>query len=513
MNLDLRFYLSLVLKRLPIMLILLVSGTAVGLGVAYTLPPRYEADAQLLVQGAQIEGSTVTVQATERLQILQQQLLTRATLLDMARQFDVFRGEDVNTPDEIVSEMRNRTGFNIRGGNRGRNSGATFLTINFTDDNARTAADVVNQFVTLVLAEDAKFRRNQAGQTLDFYEDEVERLEEELSQKSAEIVNFEAENEGALPSGNDFRLNRQSQLQEMVNTAARNRSALNDQRRNLVAMGSIGAAPGQAQESPEVARLRSAEAELANALTVYSETNPRVRILRSQVERLRDQVNASLDVATDEEDDTLSSNPATAALQMQISSIDTQLEYLERDVEIAEAELVRLAGNIAKTPGVVIRIEELNREYSNLQRQYDRALSERNAAQAGEKIELAAKGERLRVIEQASAPSEPNAPDRNKIMAGGFLAGGALAAAFFVLAELLNRSIRRPVDIVNGLGIQPLATIPFIETTKSRNRRRALWTILLVSLAIGIPIALWSIHEYYLPLDYIIERIIARLGL
>ena len=120
MNLDLRFYLSLVLKRLPIMLILLVSGTAVGLGVAYTLPPRYEADAQLLVQGAQIEGSTVTVQATERLQILQQQLLTRATLLDMARQFDVFRGEDVNTPDEIVSEMRNRTGFNIRGGNRGR---------------------------------------------------------------------------------------------------------------------------------------------------------------------------------------------------------------------------------------------------------------------------------------------------------------------------------------------------------------------------------------------------------
>lgn len=511
MNFDLRFYLSLLRRRLPIMLVILVSCAAVGAGVAFTLPPRYSADAQLLVQGAQIEGSTISVEATERLQIMRQQLLTRATLLDIARKHKVFAGEGPMTPDDIVDEMRMRTGFEIRSGDR-RNAGATFLTISFTDDVAHTSADVVNEFVTLVLSEDAKWRRTQAGQTLDFFRDEVERLAEELSNKSAEIVSYEAENRDALPSGNDFRLQRQSQLQEFVNNAGRNRAALTEQRANLLAVGTASATgPGPA-ESPEAQRLRQAEAELETALTVYSESNPRVRILKSQVERLRNEVAASVEIASTETPGELSANPATAALQLQIASIDNQIGFIDEDVAEAEAELARLSSAIGTAPTVAIRLAELNREYENLQRQYERALAEKNAAEAGQKIELAAKGERLRVIEQAVAPTQPNAPDRQKIIAGGVFAGVALAVAFFVLAEILNRAIRRPADIVSGLGIQPFATIPYLETTTTRNRRRALWTIAIAVMAIGIPAVLWSVHEFYLPLDYIIDRVIEKLG-
>lgn len=507
MNLDIKFYLSLLLRRLPIMLALFVCCVAVGIGVAFTLPPRYSADAQLLVQSAQIEGSTVNVEATERLEIARQEILTRANLIDIARKYDVFRGEDVRNPDEIVSQMQSRASVAISGA-RGR-GGATFLNISFTDDDAQTAANVVNEMVTLFLAEDAKTRREQAGQTLDFYRDEVDRLSLELSRKSSEIVTYEEANKDALPSGNDFRLERQSQLQEQIAIAARNRASLDEQRSNLLAMGSI--APGMNQ-SQQMQQLRQAEAELSDALALFSESNPRVKILKARIEQLQNAVNASVELPQ-EDDVELSSDPNAAAIQLQIASIDSQIGFLEQDVQRAREELEALNDAIRKTPQVSIRLDELNRDYQNLQRQYDAALVALNNAQAGEKIELASKGERLRVIEQAVAPSAPNSPNRRKIAAAGAAAGFGLAAAFFILAELLNRQIRRPADIVSGLGIQPFATIPYLETSTSKNRRRALWTILIAALAIGIPVALWSIHEYYLPLDYILDRIVDRLNL
>ena len=509
MNFDLKFYLALLLRRLPVMTALFVCCLAVGLGIAYTLPPRYVSDAQLLVQSAQIEGSTIRADATERIEVTRQQILTRATLIDIARKYGVFNGQSGMSPDEIVSEMRLRTSINIRSGNRGQ--GATFLNISFTDENAQTAANVANELVTLFLAEDAGWRKETAGETLDFYQDEVDRISLDLSRKSSEIVTYEEANKDALPSGNDFRLGRQSQLQEAISIAARNRAALDEQRSNLIALGRVGGA-GQPNESQEMRQLRQAEANLADALSRFSESNPRVKILRNQVERLREAVNASIEIPQDA-DARLSDDPAAAAIQLQIASIDSQINFLDADVEQARAELETINEAIRNTPQVAIRLDELNREYENLQRQYNAALSALNAAQAGEKIELASKGERLRVIEQAVAPSEPNSPNRKKIAAAGAGAGFALAAGFFILAELLTRVIRRPSDIVTGLGIQPFATIPYLETTTSKNRRRALWTILIAILAVGIPAGLWAIHEYYLPLDYILDRIVDRLSL
>ena len=54
---------------------------------------------------------------------------------------------------------------------------------------------------------------------------------------------------------------------------------------------------------------------------------------------------------------------------------------------------------------------------------------------------------------------------------------GGLGAAlgFIVLWEMLNRSIRRPVELSQRLGIQPIITIPYIRTAGERRWRR--WLI------------------------------------
>jgi uncharacterized protein involved in exopolysaccharide biosynthesis len=82
---DLKFYFSLFLRRLPWFLLLLALGSAIGITLARVLPPVYVAQARLVVESEQIPdslaASTVQTKATEQLQIIQQRILTRATLI------------------------------------------------------------------------------------------------------------------------------------------------------------------------------------------------------------------------------------------------------------------------------------------------------------------------------------------------------------------------------------------------------------------------------------------------
>ena len=147
MNSDIAFYFELFKKRVPVMAVIFTLCAAVGLAMALTLPPRYKADATLLVEGAQIPDdlaqSTVQTEASEQLQIIEQRLMTRANLIDIARKFQVFAGEQGLRPDEVVERMEEQTRISLSSGN----NSATVMTIAFTALSPAIAADVVNEFL------------------------------------------------------------------------------------------------------------------------------------------------------------------------------------------------------------------------------------------------------------------------------------------------------------------------------------------------------------------------------
>ena len=78
--------------------------------------------------------------------------------------------------------------------------------------------------------------------------------------------------------------------------------------------------------------------------------------------------------------------------------------------------------------------------------------------------------------------------------------------------EFLNTSIRRPTDIRRNLGITPLATVPYVYTPMEMVMRRATVATVFVLLVAGIPLALYAVHTYYLPLDLIYEKVASKLG-
>ncbi|MDG4649607.1 lipopolysaccharide biosynthesis [Roseibacterium sp. SDUM158017] len=517
MNFDLRFYWRLFLRRLPAMMAIVIVCSAIGAVVAMRAPTTFRTEARLLVEDPQIPGelasSTVRTEASAAIEIIRQRLMTRANMLDIADEFDVFVNYSETSPDTVVSQMQQATDIRSRGGGRGGEP--VVVTVSFRARSGQIAANVVNEYVTRIISANVELRTGRAEETLEFFEQEAERLSAELDLQSARITQFQSENADALPEDQPFRLSRLSLLQERVASAERERATLEDQRIRIIeifdATGDVAAAGGVTM-SPQQQELQRLERELANALLVFSEENPQVRLLQRRIEQLRGQLTDGVAGSDDGSADNSDQARATV-LDVQLAQIDSQIANLDTVIADAREEIADLESAITSTPGNAIVLRSLERDYENVRSQYDSAVARLAEASTGERIEVSARGQRISVIEAANVPREPSSPNRPRIVAMGVAVGFGLAGALFALLEFLNGSIRRPAEITKALGITPLATIPFFESPRRKTVRRTVRIVSVVAILIGVPAALWAVDTYFMPLDLLANRILARIGI
>lgn len=517
MNIDLKFYWRLFIKRLPLMLPIVIICSLVGVVMAMREPTTFRADARLLVEDPEIPGnlaaSTVQTDPNATIEIIRQRLMTRANLLDIANDFDVFENYSSMSPDAVLDQMRAATRIGSRGGGRA----PVIVTVAFEARNGQIAANVVNEYVTRIVNANAELRTGRAEDTLEFFEQEVQRLSSELDAQSARITQFQAENADALPSDQQFRMNRLEMLQERLANAERQRSALMDQRTRLeeIYEETGGVLPAEGTPlSRDQQQLVQLEQQLSDALLVYSETSPRIEVLRSRIERLRERIESDLaSTAGTGMADQGERSTGEAVLDAQLAQIDSEIETLDTLIAETTDRMTSLEDSIARTPENAITLRGLERDYENIRSQYDSAVARLATASTGERIEVTARGQRISIIEAANVPRTPTGTNRLKTALQGGMAGLGLAGGLFVLLEVLNRSVRRPVEITNALGITPIATIPFMESPRRRAMRRTVQVASFVIILLGVPAALWAVDTYYMPLDQLADRVLRRVGL
>ena len=517
MTIDFRFYFSLFLRRLPYFLLILAVFSAAGLTLALVLPSVYRAEAVLIVESQQIPSelaeTTVQVEASEQLQIIQQRILTRESLLEMTNRLQIYSGP--NAPerrlaaDEIVADMRRRIDIDTSGAEQRGPAQATIVRVSFTAPTAALSSAVTNEIVTLILQENVAIRTGVAGQTLEYFTEEVARLDQELATRGAAILAFQEGNLEALPDSLEFRRGQQAAAQERLLQLGREEATLADRRARLVTLyettGQVGAAPDETLSSEE-RQLRDMRDELTSTLAILSPTNPRIRVLEAQIVALEARVAAQASVSVTE-----GAAPQLTAYEIQLADLDGQLDFIREQQGQLRTEMETLQSSIEATPGNAITLDTLQRDYANTRVQYDQAVANRARAETGDTIEALAKGQRITVIEQAIPPRQPQSPNRLLLAAAGFGAGVFVGLAFIVALEFLRNVIRRPVDITNKLGITPLGTLPLIRTPWEIVRRRATIAAGFAIAIIALPAALWVIHTQVTPLDQVFESIMSRL--
>ena len=502
---DLRFYWTLLMRRLPVMLALLIICSAFGLVWAVKAPPTYSTSARLLVEAPQIAENTNAPSASESLDVIEQQLMTRANLIDIANKLNVFRGDAAGlSVDQKVAQMRANT---LIRRSAGRDQ-ATLMTVGFTSPDPRIAAAVVNEFTTLILASNTRNRVGLAEDRLAFYQQEMQRLSDDLDQQNAKILQFKQQNAKALPENLRYSQERQSLLQERVSRLESDLSTLQTQKQDMVRLfeqtGSIR--QNNAPQTPEQQQLAALQSELSTTLGVYAEGSPKVRSLRTRIAAAERAVEAANPPAETGE-------TGNSLLDVNLAQIDSRSAAINSELSQANAELQELANAISATATNSIALGALERDQANIQSRYNAAVANLGEARTAERIESSSRGQRITVIESANVPSRPSGPNRKKVATMGVGLGLGLASGFFALMELLNSAIRRPAEMRSRFQITPLAVIPYIETRHERRRRQSVGMAMILAVLILIPLALWGVHTQYMPLDILAQKVVNRLGL
>lgn len=516
-DLDPRYLLSILMRRFPVFLltaVLIFSGFAAA---AVLLPATYTSSARILVESQQIPTalvqSTVGSPAQERLRIIEQRLMTRDNLLEIASRFDVFADRREMSPTQIFQQMRANTSFRIVGlGGRGRGgNGALIFSIDFSSGNPRVAAQVVSEYVTRILEDNLKLRTARAADTYEFFEQESQRLLGEITALETEIIEFKRANRETLPETLASRNNQLERIQQRQQQLDRERAELEEKRRVLADFRDRPETIPDEERQPTQAEKERQQLENQRnfRLALLSPEHPEIRGLDVRIEAL-----GRIIAAQEERRQALAPEKRSERVSIALTNINRELELIEtqlgniddelRTLERRETELDR---SIAETPNTQMALNALQRNYGALVGQYENARSKLAVSATGEQLELKQQAERFEVIEQATVPEKPDKPNRMLILAMGFGGGAGAGLGLVFLLEILNRAIRRPSDIVAALNAQPLGVIPYIYTdAELRRKARMKWSLIILGVG-GTAAVLILTHFFYLPLDLLARRL------
>lgn len=454
---DVRFYSYLFVRRLPIMTAVGALIAAGGLAYILSLPPVYEATATILVKSPEIPTAappgTETVGALTRLQVIQQELLTYDALLALADRHKLYLEGNELSSDRIVADLRDRIALGpvLFGG---ENSALGF-SVSFSAAKPALAAEVTNDLVRTILDRDVDERASGASETVSFFQNEVDKLAQDLAAIETRVQIYKTQHLQALPDTLEFRRMLQINLRDRMLVLEREQSSLQSRRANYVQFyrRTDGLAPGSEQSS-EQRRLDDLKQALASQSMLFSADSPAIQSLKSQIAAAEASARPR-PVEAAPSDEVSSEDPQLAEMDARLAAIALERESMQRSDN-------ELTSSIAATPANEAALSGLEREHEYTRTLYTAAAARLADASTDEQIERELKGERLVLMEPARAPERPSGPKRFPIalaVAAAALAG-ALAAA--ILPELLNRKVRRATDIEKALNIEVLACIPNI---------------------------------------------------
>ncbi len=176
---GLEHYIALAKRRLFYFVIPFVVALVLGSLIVAIQRPIYQAEGKILVETQDIPADlvrpTITDTANQRIQVIQQRIMTRDNLLEIVKKFGLFPSQQRwMSSSQILDLMRERTKLKLVDltlPTQQYNLTIAF-TLSFEYENAETAARVANEFLTLVLSEDARNRTNRAAETTKFLEQE-----------------------------------------------------------------------------------------------------------------------------------------------------------------------------------------------------------------------------------------------------------------------------------------------------------------------------------------------------
>lgn len=443
-----------------------VAGTLVAAGIALVMDPVYQSSATILIESQQIPtslvASPITSYADERIAKIRQQILSRENLVELINKNKLYpeeRGKKQLT--ELIKIMRDAikvdlVSANVGPGNAQGSKATIAFTLAFDYSVPATTQGVTEQLTGMFIDADIRRRSEQASGTASFLTRRADELRVRLQTLDGQLSEVRSRYSGALPD--------QLLSASQNNGAVRSEIARIDMETQSV-MQSNSQLVGRLQdESSDPARnqLAQAQANLDKVSATYADNHPDVMAARELVRRLSDNQRYVAPQAL---------NPGVA---LELESGRSRLAMLAQQRAQLQGEIAKADRLIALSPQAAYELNNLQREYDNLDEQYQKIRDRQLEAQVAANLESEEKGERFTLVDAPLLPEEPIRPNRLMIVFLGFAAGLGLGFAMALLLELVRKPIHGRDGIARLTGHMPLGSVPLTIHGADTSRNRSL---------------------------------------
>ena len=554
---------------LPILLLAVI--------IAFALPPIYLSQSTILIEGQQIPEeyvqSTITGYVEERIHMITQQIMSRTRLMEIVNQFNLYPDLKAKyTTGDIIQKMREdieleTISADVMDKKSGRATTATIaFNLSYEGKNPPIVQKVANRLASLYLEQNLKTREQQASETTDFLQQELDHLKNKIDDIQSNISAFKKVHAGELPEHNQINLQAVSRLErefeqtdmqirslkerliylrgqiagvdpltpvmtEDGKTMMHPKERLKSLRMELITLQStlsekhpdikklkreiekLEARTGDADDSvAKVRRLNDLQGRLATLKGKLGPKHPDVTKLSKEIELLSKEVDklqtekTTLEVAEGKPD-----NPAYINLKTQIASAEIEIQSLIKEKKKVKEKTDAYLKKIENSPLVEKEYNDLIRDYENAKYKYNEIMNKLMEAKIAQGMEESQRGERFNIIDPAELPEKPYKPNRLAIILIGFVLAMGAGVGIAAIQESVNTAVKTEDEITKITGVPLFSTISMIETDqekKAKQTKRWLWVLAGIG---AIILALVFINYFVMPLDIAWIKIQKRL--
>ncbi len=517
-------YLKILKRRAWALILPFVLVVFISVVVALMLPAVYKSTANILIEQREIPEkyvtSSMTTFAEQRIQSINQRVLTSSRLLELIKQFDLYPElRKKKTIDEVIAKMQNEVvlqpvNVEVTDKKSGRTASATIaFTLSYEGENPKKVQQVANTITSLFLKEDLKVRKDQASSTSEFLKAEKDRILAQVAEYEKLLSDFKQKNVNSLPEM--FQVNMQAlnstqrnieQTKENLRSLKEKEGELTEQLANTLKdyeSTQIG------QKDDDERRLESLKMELINLKTKFSDLYPDVKKIKHEIIDLEEKVKTSKE---NKDEDDMIKNPAYVTLSSRLAGLHSDIDSVKISLKDLSKKETQYEFRLSATPAVEEKYNALLAERSVLKIKFADLQAKMMEADVAQVLESKQKGERFTLIEAARLPEKPFKPNRLAIVLIGIVLGLGAGVGIASIVEFSDSSFRDEATLARETGYPVLTEIPVIVTKDDIAKKRVKRIGILVGILSSIIICLFLFDNFVMDFDVLFAKISRRLS-
>ena len=541
-------FIQMLKRRKWLIMLPIITMTAAFGYVVSKLPSVYESRTLLTVKPPTISDKVVQSltdeDLTQRLQTINQEVLSRSSLEPMISKYKLFELERSAGMDTalIVEKMTKNITVDLERTDNEQKVAA--FIIKYRDRSPEAARNVTAELATKYVNAQVLASTQTAEVTREFIDNQLLQAKTSLDALEKQRLDIMMRNVETLPESSQGLIAQLEGLRKGEETIAKDKQtlitekgrlqdsirALNSQARLIEDFGEKETEEAvkeatQIEDTPAYAQLVQKRAEfnakLENLKLSLREKHPDVIKAQNEIDKINEEIEALKKNTQKRVQQAGQSSSRKAELQKQnleiekqkaesqITQIDQQMQAKDEQLRQNTTFIAALEAKINTIPSVKVALEGINNQYASAKTTYDELLKKRNDANLGYDRANNAQGETIRVQDPANLPQSPVAPKRLILTALGAVAGliiGLLLALMFEFPRILK--IQNIEDAKHYTGLPILASVPPLLTPAEKIRAARLhW--LKVSAGIAAALAGIPLIIIVLQLSRVFERVVS----